>query len=65
MKQRQLLEFTVDISDPIAELSAVISAVLACHPNRQAEILHAIDEQIGMALAGIESANTDEVETEE
>lgn len=64
MKLRQLLEFTVDVSDPIAELSAVISAVLATHPDKQADILRGLDEQIGLALAEIETEKSDEEVTE-
>lgn len=55
MKLRQLIECTIDTSDPIPELAAVISSVLGCHPERQAEILRALDEQIAMALAEIET----------
>lgn len=55
MKLRQLIECTIDISDPVPELATVISAVIGCHPDKQAEILRALDEQIGMALAEIEA----------
>ncbi|MCG7407679.1 hypothetical protein MH117_09610 [Paenibacillus sp. ACRRX] len=60
MKLRQLLECTIDLSDPITELSAVISTVLASHPDKQVDILHALDEQIGLALAVLETVNTEE-----
>ena len=51
MKLRQLLELTFDISDPVHEQSTVISAVIGCHPDKQTDILRALDEQIGIALA--------------
>lgn len=55
MKSRTLLECTIDLAQPVPELSAVISAVLAYHPDSQAEILRAIDHEIGSALAAIEA----------
>jgi len=55
MKLKPLLECTIDISDPVAELSAIISAVIAHHPDKQAEILRSLDEQIGTALAETET----------
>lgn len=55
MKSRTLLECTIDLAQPVPELSAVISAILAYHPDSQAEILHAIDHEIGSALATIEA----------
>lgn len=55
MKLRQLIECTIDISDPVPELAAVISAVIGCQPERQADILRALDAQIGMALAELEA----------
>lgn len=64
MKLRQLLEFTVDASDPVGEVSAIISALLAIHPDKQSDILRGIDEQIGIALVGLETEVHDEAGTE-
>ncbi|MCY9579286.1 hypothetical protein [Paenibacillus alvei] len=55
MKLRQLIECTIDISDPVPELASVISSVIGCHPDKQTEILRALDEQIALVLAEIES----------
>jgi hypothetical protein len=55
MKSRTLLECTIDLAQPVPELSAVISAILAYHPDSQADILRAIDHEIGTALAQIEA----------
>lgn len=60
MKLRQLIECTIDLSDPIPEIAGVISAVIGCHPDKQTEILRALDEQIGMALAEIEAKDVAE-----
>lgn len=56
MKTRTLLECTVDLAQPVPELTAVISAVLAYHPDGQADILRALDIEIGSALASLEKA---------
>jgi len=53
MKIKPLLECTIDLSDPITELSAVISAVVANHPDKQADILRTLDDEIGRALMEI------------
>ncbi|KAA8750127.1 hypothetical protein [Paenibacillus sp. UASWS1643] len=55
MKSRTLLECTVDLAQPAPELAAVISAVLAYHTDGQAEILRALDYEIGTALAALET----------
>ncbi|WP_145412543.1 hypothetical protein [Paenibacillus xylanexedens] len=54
MKSRTLLECTVDLAQPVPELTAIISAVLAYHPDGQADILRALDNEIGAALAALE-----------
>lgn len=58
MKSRTLLECTVDLAQPVPELTAIISAVLAYHPDGQAEILRALDYEIGSALAALETEET-------
>lgn len=56
MKLRQLLECTIDISQPVAELSAVISAVLSAIPDvdQRVEVLRKIDDEIVAALLALE-----------
>lgn len=56
MKIRQLLECTIDISQPVAELSAVISAVISTIPDvdQRAEVLRKIDDEIVAALLALE-----------
>lgn len=56
MKIRQLLECTIDISQPVAELSAVISAVISTIPDvdQRAEVLRKIDDEIVAALFALE-----------
>lgn len=60
MKSRTLLECTVDLAQPVPELTAAISAVLAYHPNGQADILRALDIEIGSALAALEQEAADD-----
>lgn len=56
MKIRQLIEFTADVSQPLPELSAIISAVLATIPDveQRAELLRKLDEQITEALIALD-----------
>lgn len=58
MKSRTLIECTVDLAQPVPEITAVISAVLAFHPDGQAEILRALDYEIGSALAALETGES-------
>ncbi|MNP79185.1 hypothetical protein D3C76_1769690 [compost metagenome] len=56
MKARALIECTIDIANPTAELAAVISAVLGSIPEAQREaVLRSLDEEIGVALAEFET----------
>lgn len=59
MKVRQLLECTVDLAQPLPELSAVISAVLAALPDveQRAELLRQLDDQITEALLALDNAD--------
>lgn len=62
MKARQLIECTVDLSQPASELSAVITAVLSAVPtvDQRAEILRQIDDEIVAALLALEEAEKDD-----
>lgn len=56
MKARALLELTVDLANPSAELAAAISAVLgSIAPCQREAVLRSLDEEIGVALAGFET----------
>jgi hypothetical protein len=57
MKARALLELTVDLANPAAELAAAISAVLgSIAPGQREAVLRSLDEEIGVALAGLTPA---------
>ncbi|MDR9852882.1 hypothetical protein RJP21_04610 [Paenibacillus sp. VCA1] len=58
MKIRQLLECTIDVAQPVAEISAVISAVLHAIPDvdQRAEVLRKIDDEIVNALIALEES---------
>ncbi|GGG15810.1 hypothetical protein [Paenibacillus aceti] len=62
MIQRNLIECTIDISQPLPELAAVISAVLATRPDVDAriELLHALEDQITTALLALEGGEEDD-----
>lgn len=56
MKIRQLIECTIDIAQPVSEISAAISAVLSAIPDVEgrAEVLRKIDDEIMAALLALE-----------
>jgi hypothetical protein len=57
MKARALLELTVDLANPAAELTDVISAVLgSVAPGQREAVLRSLDEAVGVALAGLTPA---------
>jgi hypothetical protein len=62
MKLRQLFECTIDIAQPLPELSAVISTVLSAVPNveQRAEILRRLDDEIVAALLALDDAEKPE-----
>lgn len=54
MKVRALLELTVDLANPAAELAAAISAVLgSIAPGQREVVLRSLDEEIGVAIASL------------
>lgn len=56
MKARALIELTVDLSQPAAELAAVIGAVLSAVPQAHREsVLRSLDEEIALALVQYET----------
>lgn len=56
MQQRNLLECTIDIAQPYAELTATISAVLSSIPSAEERlsVLHALGDAITSALLAVE-----------
>ncbi|MNW55333.1 hypothetical protein D3C74_329850 [compost metagenome] len=52
MEQRNLLECTIDLAQPYAELTATISAVLSAIPSAEdrVSVLHALSDAITSAL---------------
>lgn len=44
------IDVTIAVAEPVTELAQVISAVIAYHPGKQAEILRALNEAITKAL---------------
>ncbi len=57
-----MIECTVDVTQPLTELSAVINAVLATVPDveQRAEILRKLDDEIVTALLALDNANKPE-----
>lgn len=56
MKTRALLELTVDLANPAAELTDAISVVLgSIAPGQRESVLRSLDEAVGVALAEFET----------
>ncbi|MNI93631.1 hypothetical protein D3C73_1516130 [compost metagenome] len=56
MEQRNLLECTIDLAQPYAELTATISTVLSAIPSAEdrVSVLHALSDAITSTLFAIE-----------
>jgi hypothetical protein len=56
MQARNLLECTIDLTQPLPELTAVISAVLSALPDvdKRLAVLHALGDEITTALLTLE-----------
>jgi len=56
MQARNLLECTIDLTQPLPELTAVISAVLSALPDvdTRLAVLHALSDEITTALLTLE-----------
>ncbi|NUU74782.1 hypothetical protein [Paenibacillus xylanilyticus] len=55
MKATHQVQITADISKPVEEIAEIISLFLGMAPvERQKEILEALDQLVGDALAGLE-----------
>lgn len=63
MKIRQLLECTVDLAQPYAELTATISAVLSTLPDVETRLslLRALDDAVTTALLAMEDGTSGSV----
>ncbi|WP_339194545.1 hypothetical protein MKY95_23090 [Paenibacillus sp. FSL P4-0176] len=56
MKATHQVVITADISRPVEEISEIISLFIGMHPaEKQQEILQAVDQSVGEALAGLVS----------
>ncbi|WP_339241427.1 hypothetical protein MKX40_10700 [Paenibacillus sp. FSL R5-0517] len=56
MKATHQVVITADISRPVEEISEIISLFIGMHPaEKQQEILQAVDQLVGDALAGLVS----------
>ncbi|MEK5420163.1 hypothetical protein [Paenibacillus sp. FSL L8-0708] len=56
MEKRCLIEFTVDVANAAADLTEMITDILAVNPGRELDILRALDNDIGIALAQVEGS---------
>ncbi|PAK51398.1 hypothetical protein CHH75_14455 [Paenibacillus sp. 7541] len=50
------VELLIDLTTPVEEITAVINIMLQAHPDKQLEILQAVDQNIGEALATLQAS---------
>ncbi|MEK3787543.1 hypothetical protein [Paenibacillus sp. FSL K6-1230] len=59
-KIKSTLDIQLDLSQPVEELTQVISAVISTQPARGKEILEGLDIAVGNALADIRFKENEE-----
>lgn len=62
MARMTKVELLIDLTTPVEEIAAMINIMLQAYPDRQLEILQAVDHDIGEALARLQTS--EEVEKE-
>lgn len=62
MARMTKVELLIDLTTPVDEIAAVINIMLQAYPDKQLEILQAVDHDIGEALARLQAS--DEAEKE-
>lgn len=50
------IDVSIDLGQPVQEITDIISLVINAHPGQQLSILQALDQHIGDALAALEKA---------
>lgn len=59
------IDVSIDLSQPVQELADIISIVINTHPGQQLNILRAIDQCVGDAMAALEKAQQPAQENKE
>ncbi|MGG1879355.1 hypothetical protein ABDI30_17525 [Paenibacillus cisolokensis] len=55
MARMTRVELLIDLAIPVEEITAVINIMLQAYPDKQLEILQAVDQNIGEALANLQA----------
>lgn len=50
------IDVSIDLGQPVQEITDIISLVINAHPGQQLSILQALDQHIGDAMAALEKA---------
>ncbi|GGH17423.1 hypothetical protein [Paenibacillus segetis] len=50
------IDVSIDLGQPVQEITDITSLIINAHPGRQLEILQAVDQHIGDAMAALEKA---------
>lgn len=59
------IDVSLDLAHPVDEITDVISLVINAHPGQQLNILQAIDQHVGDAMAALEKAQQQAQENKE
>ncbi|WP_431785753.1 hypothetical protein [Paenibacillus lactis] len=62
MARMTKVELLIDLTTPVEEIAAVINIMLQAYPDKQLEILQAVDHDIGEALARLQTSDKSEKE---
>ncbi|WP_339294332.1 hypothetical protein MKY82_21980 [Paenibacillus sp. FSL W7-1279] len=62
MARMTKVELLIDLTTPVEEIAAVINIMLQAYPDKQLEILQAVDHDIDEALAMLQASDEDEKE---
>ncbi len=62
MARMTKVELLIDLTTPVEEIAAVINIMLEAYPDKQLEILQAVDHDIGEALARLQTSDKSEKE---
>lgn len=56
MARMTRVELLIDLTTPVEEITAVINIMLQAYPDKQLEILQAVDQNIGEVLANLQAS---------
>ncbi|OAB41429.1 hypothetical protein [Paenibacillus glacialis] len=55
------IDVSIDLGQPVQEITDIISLVINAHPGQQLSILQALDQHISDAMAALEKAQAEQI----